>query len=176
MPVPSQDRFGAAEAPADDALRITKRTMLQEIADRMMAAGACSAPLYSAAAAGQIALIQINEPNAVWPSETIARPNRPIVVLVSGDPGWGQPTFGPDQWRCANKLRAWSAGAIVHGAAGEADHYRQAVVLAVLLGRLAFIETTSGLARAWDAFLAPVPRIDYLPTEGTHPVAPAVRH
>ncbi|MGI4939844.1 MAG: hypothetical protein ACRYHQ_04640 [Janthinobacterium lividum] len=71
-------------------------------------------------------------------------------------------------------MKAWAAAAVIHGAAGEADHYRDAVVMAEMFGRLAFIETTSSLARSWAAFLAPVPWTGYLPIEGAHPVAPAV--
>ena len=133
-------------------------------------------PLYAAAAAGQIALIVVETPEAAWPTDTIARLQHPAVVLLSGDPGWGEPTFGPGRWRCAKKLRAWASMAIVHGAAGEASHYHQAVLYAALLGRLALIETTSSLVHAWDAFLEPVPRMGFLPSEGAHPVAPSVRH
>ena len=121
-------------------------------------------------------MITVAAPDAAWPADTIARLQRPALVLLSGDPGWGQPTFGPGRWRCAKKLRAWAAGAVVHGAAGEPDHYREAVALSLMFGRLAFVETTSSLARSWGAFLAPVPVAGYLPTEGAHPVAPAVRH
>ena len=159
-----------------DAVNVTTQAVLQAVADRAALAGAPQAPLYAAAAAGQIALIVVEAPGALWPVETIARLQRPTVVLLSGDPGWGQPAYGPGRWRCAKKLRSWAAGAIVHGAAGEAGHYREAVGLAVLFDRLAIVETTSTLVRAWDAFLAPIPRIGYLPTEGAHPVAPTVRH
>ena len=161
---------------SSNAINVTSRATLHEIAQRMVAACAPQAPLYAAAAAGQIALIVVETPDAAWPVETIARVRRPAVVLLHGDPGWGQPSFGPGRWRCAKKLRVWSAGAIVHGAAGEADHYREAVVLGLMFERLAFIETTSSLARSWSAFLAPVPCMGYLPTEGAHPTAPAVRH
>ena len=161
---------------SSDSINVTSQPALREIADRMTAAGAPQVPLYAAAAAGQIALIVIEAPDAAWPAETIARVRRPTVVVLSGDPGWGQPTYGPGRWRCARKLRNWAAGAIVHGAAGERDHYLEAVALGTILGCLAFVETTSSLARTWGAFLAPIPCMGYLPAEGAHPVAPAVRH
>ena len=161
---------------SSDSINVTSREALHQIAQRMIAACVPAAPLYAAAAAGQIALIVVEAADAAWPAETIARVRRPTVVLLSGDPGWGQPTFGPGRWRCAKKLRSWAAGAIVHGAAGEADHYREAVVLGLMFERLACIETTSSLARSWGAFLAPLPVAGYLPREGVHPVAPAVRH
>ena len=160
----------------DDAVKVGQREMLQLIARRATAAGAVQAPFYAAAAAGQIALICIEDIGASWPAETVCKTRRPTIVLLSGDPGWGQPTFGPSRWRCAKPLKAWAAAGIVHGAAGQLDHYREAVMLAQVFGRLAFIETTSSLARCWSAFLDPLPRTGYLPAEGAHPVAPSVRH
>ena len=159
-----------------DAFNVTSRNTLHEIAQRLATAGAPQAPLYAAAAAGHLALIVVADPDGAWPAETIARVQRPTVVLLSGDPGWGEPSFGPGRWRCAKKLRTWAAAAVVHGAAGEPDHYREAVVLGLMFERLAFVETTSSLARSWGAFLAPVPVAGYLPKEGAHPIAPTVRH
>ena len=159
-----------------DSINVTSRATLQDIADRVALSGAPQAALYAAAAAGRIALIVIEGTDAAWPAETVARVRRPTVVLLGGDPGWGQPSFGPGRWRCAKKLREWAAGAIVHGAAGKPEHYLEAVVLGIMFERLAFIETTSGLARTWSAFLDQVPRMGYLPAEGAHPVAPVVCH
>ena len=161
---------------SSDAFNVTNREMLHQIAQRMAIVGAPQTPLYAAAAAGQIALIVVETADAAWPAETIGRLRRPAVVLLSGDPGWGEPSFGPGRWRCAKKLRTWAAAAVVHGAAGEPDHYREAVVLGLMFERLAFVETTSSLARSWGAFLAPVPVAGYLPKEGVHPIAPTVRH
>ena len=159
-----------------DAHKVTAQATLQAVADRLALIGAPQAPLYAAAAASQIALIVIAAPDAAWPADTIARLTRPTVVVLSGDPGWGEPTFGPGRWRCAKKLRTWAGMAVIHGAAGEADHYRQAVLCTALIGHVAFIETTSSLAQTWNAFMAPVPRIGFLPSEGAHPVTPTVRH
>ena len=160
----------------NDAVRVGQRDALQRLADRAAAAGAVQAPLYAAAATGQIALICIEDIRAAWPAETVHATRRPTIVLLAGDPGWGERTFGPTRWRCARPLKAWAAAAIVHGAAGQLEHYREAVLLAQLFSRLAFVETTSTLARSWSAFLHPVPHTGYLPAEGAHPVAPAVRH
>ena len=160
----------------DDAVRVGQRVALRRLADRAAAAGAVQAPLCAAAADGRIALVCIEDIRSAWPAETVREARRPTIVLLSGDPGWGEPTFGPSRWRCARPLKAWAAAGIVHGAAGQLDHYREAVMLAQVFGRLAFIETTSGLARCWSAFLDPLPRTGYLPAEGSHPVAPSVRH
>ncbi len=160
----------------DNAVRVSQREALRCLADRAAAAGAVQAPFYAAAAAGHIALVCIEDIGAPWPAETVRATRRPTIVLLSGDPGWGEPTFGPSRWRCAKPLKAWAAAGIVHGAAGKLEHYREAVMLAQVFGRLAFIETTSSLARCWSTFLDPLPRTGYLPAEGAHPVAPLVRH
>ena len=165
-----------ANFPPDDCDRVNRRDALRRVAARIVEAGWPSAPLFVAAAESRIALIHIHEPTLPWPAESIARVTRPAVVLVSGDPGWGEASYGPDQWRCARPLRRWAAAGILHGAAGRPEHYRNAVARAQQVGRLAFIETTSTLARAWDEFLSPLPMTGYLPVEGVHPAAPKVRH
>lgn len=159
-----------------DSHNVTGRPELQAIADRIALAGAPQAPIYAAAAAGRIALIVIGSHDAGWPAETLARVRRPTVVLLSGDPGWGQPTFGPNRWKCAKSLKAWAAAAILHGAAGEQHQYAEAAALTEMFGRLALIETTSSLAHCWSAFFDPVPRMGFLPAESAHPVCPTVRH
>ena len=158
-------------------LRVGSREAIQAVADKLAQIGAPQASLYAAAAVGRIALICIATPGTPWPAETIARLTRPAVVVLGGDPGFGEPTFGPGRWRCAVKLKGWAAAAIVHGAGGEAEHYRDALVMAEMVGRLVLVETTSSLVAAWGVFLAPLPRIGYRPPNGgVHPVRPAVVH
>lgn len=159
-----------------DSYNVIGRPQLQAIADRIALVGAPQAPLYAAAAAGKIGLVVIGSHDATWPVETLARVRRPTVVLLSGDPGWGQATFGPTRWKCAKSLKVWASAAIVHGAAGEQRQYAEAAVLTEMFWRLAFIETSSSLARCWSEFFSPLPRMGYLPAKGAHPVCPAVRH
>ncbi len=158
-------------------LRISSREAIRAVADKLAQIGAAQSPLYAAAAAGRIALVCITAPDTPWPAETVARLTRPAVVLLGGDPGFGEPTFEPGRWRCARKARGWAAAAIVHGAGGEPEHYSGAVAMAELIGRLVLVETTSGLVDVWGTFLAPLPRIGYRPPDGgVHPVRPAVVH
>lgn len=158
-------------------LRVSSREVIQAVADKLAQIGAAQAPIYAAATAGRIALVCITTPSTPWPAETIARLTRPAVVVLGGDPGFGEPTFGPGRWRCAGKLKGWAAAAVVHGASGEPEHYRGAVAMAELVERLVLVETTSRLVDAWGAFLAPLPRIGYRPPGGgVHPVRPAVVH
>ncbi len=158
-------------------LKVGSREAIQAVADKLAQIGAAQAPLYAAAAAGRIALICITAPGTPWPAETIARLSRPAVVLLGGDPGYGEPTFGPGRWRCARKLKGWAAAAIVHGSGGKPEHYRGALATVELVRCLALIETTSSLVDAWGMFLAPLPRVGYRPAgEGVHPMRPAVTH
>ncbi len=158
-------------------ISVASRAAIQLVADTMARAGAPQAPLYAAAAEGRIAVVLVGTPNTPWPPATMARLTRPTVLILSGDPGWGEPAFGPGRWRCARKARAWASAAIVHGSGGAPEHYRGALVTAELVGRLMLVETTSSLVDAWGAFLAPLPRIGYRPPgEGVHPVRPAVIH
>ena len=84
---------------SDEAVKINQRATLQIVADRAAAAGAVQTPLYAAAAAGHIALVSIEDISAAWPVEMLRRIRRPTIVLLRGDPGWGQQTFGPSRWR-----------------------------------------------------------------------------
>ncbi|MGI4941907.1 MAG: hypothetical protein ACRYHQ_15335, partial [Janthinobacterium lividum] len=174
VPAPPTARGGGVIGPD---IKIRSSEAIQAVADRLAQIGAAQAPLYAAAAAGRIALVCISAPATPWPAETVGGLTRPTVVLLGGDPGFGEPAFGPGRWRCARKARGWAAAAIVHGAGGEPDHYRGALAMAELVGRLALVETTSSLVDAWGAFLAPLPRIGYRPPNGSvHPVQPAVLH
>ncbi len=158
-------------------LKIGSREVIQAVADKLAQIGAAQAPIYAAAATGRIALVCISTQGTPWPAETIARLTRPAVVVLGGDPGFGEPAFGPGRWRCAGKLKGWATAAVVHGAGGEPEHYRGAVAMAELVERLVLVETTSGLVDAWGAFLSPLPRIGYRPPNGgVHPVRPAVVH
>jgi hypothetical protein len=124
---------------------VRSRDALQEIAARMVQAKAPQAVLFAAAAAGHLALVYIPTPGSPWPSETVEGLNRPAVVLLAGDPGYGEPSFGPGRWRCAAKAKAWAASAIVHGGAGERGHYLGAIAMAELMQRVLMVETCSSL-------------------------------
>ena len=165
-----------ADPPPDDCDRVNRRDALQRVAARIVKEGWPSAPLFVAAAESRIALVHIQDRSFPWPAATIARLTRPTVILVSGDPGWGETSYGPNQWRCAKPLRRWAVAGVLHGAAGRPEHYRDAVARAQRIGRLAFIETTSALAWSWDEFLSPLPMTTILPVTGVHPAEPEVWH
>lgn len=157
-------------------LAVRSRAELQKLVARMTQAKAPQAVLFAAAAAGRIALVYVPTPGSPWPSETIMGLTRPTVVLLAGDPGYGEASFGPSRWHCASNVKGWAASAIVHGGAGERDHYVGALAMAELMHRVVMIETTSALVDAWGVFLAPLPRIGFRPSAGVHPVRPGVVH
>lgn len=157
-------------------LNVGSRAALREIAARMVQAKAPQAVLFAAAAAGRIAPVYVPTPDSPWPCQTVERLTRPAVVLVAGDPGYGEVSFGPGRWRCVAKAKAWAASTIVHGGAGERSHYVGALAMAELMHRVVMVETTSVLVDAWSAFLAPLPRIGFRPSEGVHPIKPGVVH
>ena len=93
--------------------------------------------------------------------------------MIGADPGHGFPDPRPDEWACAQRLKYWceAGGAIVHGAAGEVDHYREAALATLVLRRLAFIETTSVRAEEWGQFLGCPRTIVLVPAGGAaHPL------
>lgn len=149
---------------------------IQEIATRMAQANLPQTVLFAAAAAGSLALVYVPTHSSPWPSDTISRLTRPAVVLLAGDPGYGEQAFGPGRWRCAAKAKEWAASAIIDGGAGERSHYVGALAMAEVMHRVLMIETTSALVDAWGAFLAPLPRVGFRPSVGVHPVRPGVMH
>jgi hypothetical protein len=133
--------------------------------------GLVQLPLFRAAADGLLTLVRIEGVSAPWPTWLIERnQHRPICFMVGGDPGFGHPDPAPAAWTCARRLRDWCHAAIIHGAAGEADHYRDAAVSTLILRRLAFIETTSARAAEWGAFLRCPRTLVIVPTTGVHPL------
>lgn len=158
-----------------NAIELTTRADLERMCDAAGRLGLVQLPLFRAAADGLLALIRIEHSSAAWPAREIERvSSRPICITIGADPGaeFPQPP-GPDEWVCARRLRWWcrNGAAIVHGAAGEMDHYRYAVIAAVMSRRLAFIETTSAHAAAWNAFLGCPHTLVLVPPDGAaHPI------
>lgn len=164
-----------------DFHHVSQRKDLDRACDVAARLGVPQLPLLQAAASGLLALITVPATHTPWPTKQIERTGhrRPVVVLVGGDPNeelhpdHGQPDPAPSEWVCARRIKYFARGVIVHGAAGEHDHYRAAIAEAVLVRRLAFIETTSLRAPEWAAFLGC--RLTHLivPVDGVHPVPDA---
>jgi hypothetical protein len=141
-------------SPDGPCLRITA---LERICDRACRMGLPQVPPFRAAADRQLVLFKIYDAGTAWPTKVVERNySRPTCVLIGADPGVKHPDLpAPSEWACAKRLKYWcqDGGAIIHGAGGELDHYREAARATLLLRRLAFIETTSHRADEWADYL-----------------------
>lgn len=170
-----RNRRASPEDAMTDLL-LSQRDQLERLCDVAGRLGLAQLPLFRAAADGLLALISLDAPSTPWPAKLIERyPNRPTVFLLGGDPGFGHSDPAPSEWMCGRRLKYWCRAAVVHGAGGEPAHYRQAVPAALLVRRLAFVETTSRRASEWAEFLdCPLTHV-IVPVDGVHPVAATAR-
>lgn len=125
-------------------------------------------PLLQAAYHGVIGLLEMRR--ECGPDRLTLLQATPAIILIGDD---DHRATGPKGWRCRRELVRWASHAIIHAAAGEPDHYRVAVLLAVQVGRVAFIETTSAHARTWHCVFADFgkPTINIVPGDDVHPAA-----
>src|ERR1700722_17548943 len=128
---------------------VSRRVALEAACSRLASLNAPQLPLVRAVADYRIAVVGIYGADVRWPASALARLDLPTVVLIGADMDGPEPDPPPESWKCRNKLHAWARMAIVHGAAGEADHYRIAVAAAQRFQRLAFIECRSEHIEGW---------------------------
>ena len=133
-------------------------------------------PLAVAAMRDEVDLFGFAHPQARWPGRQLRLATRPTVLLIGDDPGNAEGQGGPTAWQCAREIGKWCQGAIIHAAAGEPRHYQEAVRGALMLGRLAMIETTSMYVKAWAECLACPTTLLILPNDGPHPIDKRVLH
>lgn len=126
-------------------------------------------PLLEAAFARFITLGEVVRDGGA-PLEEMAKRGLPGLVLVGDDDGLDA---GPRGWACARLLTRWAAGAVIHGAAGTVETYRDAVRLAVCSERVVLVETGSANLMAWHRLFADagVPTVNIYSSEAPHPVA-----
>jgi hypothetical protein len=146
---------------------IGQRAQLENITNVIAAHVPYQLPLYRAARDGVIGLI-VPERDGIIPKRYLENTHRPIVVQIGDD---DYKSTGPDGWACARRLRYWARGAIVHAAAGEEQHYSEAVRGALLTQRFLMIETNTAHEPAWSQLLSPhMPVLRILSREGLpHP-------
>lgn len=158
-------------------IRVSDHASLSAVCDRLGAMRAPHLPLFAAVAAKRIAVVSFLNPAGAWNEAAFKRLTRPVVVLIVDDPDIGEGVaLGPDQWPLARRLAYWARMVIVHGAEGEAQHYRAAVEAAERYRRVALVETSAAMAMAWGAFLRHPRTLMILPCDGQHPVAKGTRH
>jgi hypothetical protein len=138
-------------------------------------------PLYRAAADRRLGLIFLLDPAAPWPKRAIARmtdKRHPVIVLVGADsqnPFVDRPAA---EWLAAPHIAEWERGALVHGAGGQSEHYREAVADAERDRKFVLVECAAEAAQGWTNLLAG-PRCHVrviVPRDGApHPVTPPRR-
>ena len=147
-----------------------RKTDLEKVTAAVAVHAPHALPVYRAARDGLIIMIQPGR-DAQVPSKLLDQPSRPILVLISDD---DYRSTGPGGWSCALRVRRWAKGAIIHAAAGEAQHYEIALAGTLLAARFVLVETSASQQSAWQALLSPkMPILNIIPRDGVHPARPA---
>ena len=102
-------------------------------------------PLLEAAYFGLISMAVIRR-ESPFPARTLEGFNRPSIVLIGDDDGLDT---GPNGWACRTRLPGWARYAVIHASGGEAVHYTAAVLMALEVQRLVFVETGTANFEAW---------------------------
>jgi hypothetical protein len=147
------------------------RRALQAACSRLASLNAPQLPLFRAAADYRIAVVGIHGADVRWPASALGRLDLPTVILVGADIDGTEADRPPQCWKWLNKLHTWARMAIVHGVAGEADHYRIAVPAAQRFQRLAFIECRSEHIAGWASLPWRLPPLVITPCDQAHTVA-----
>ena len=104
-------------------------------------------PMFAAVAQGLgLVVVQDRETSPSALHRALDAVREPAALILDGDdyrPG------APSDWRCGRAALDWARVALVHGAAGEREHYEAAVLAAALTGRLLIVHCSSGEATAW---------------------------
>jgi hypothetical protein len=161
--------------PDPDILRISPELMAQTAAV-MAGLAPWAMPLLSACREGLLAICAVPR-GEIAPRRLLESRRRPLCVWVQDD---DHETTGPSgfpsaKWLCTR----WARMAIVHGAAGEREHYIGAVLATVVHHRILLIETSSAFADAWCDLLGNghrIPVLKIIPHDGRqHPAPHAAR-
>jgi hypothetical protein len=128
-------------------------------------------PLFGAVQTGVFSLVWASDrqtsPSAL--RRALDTAGEPAVVLLDGDDG--QPS-APEDWRCGRAALAWARAALIHGAAGERQHYATGALAAALIGRLLLVHCGGSEAASWAtvAEAARLPTLIITPRPGVvHP-------
>jgi hypothetical protein len=116
---------------------------------RMAAAVSLHAPHYlpimREVCAGRLALVQPAREGIVSVGR-LKRMGRPVIFVIGDD---DYLSTGPGGWASVDRLMAWAAHIIIHGAAGYVEHYAAIALAAQVTGRLLLIECASAQVQAW---------------------------
>lgn len=160
-------------------LRVESRADLYDAIATFEQAGAGHrVPLLRGLLNGKIAFYEVGRTTS---ASTLKRffglVEKPAILLI-GDDDYSLDA-GPDGWPVADRALRWARHVIVHASGATVAQYSAVVDTALDVRRLALIETSSVRAAEWVAKAKAQqhrpPVLLLLPTEGQHPVLPAVR-
>jgi hypothetical protein len=135
------------------AIIISSPAKLSEMLVRLEAGGdTWHSPLIRATIAGELAYILV-PPGGAVPLSYLdpTRQRLPLAVVLGGDPGIIGAGAGPDAYPQTKQLLQWARGIFLHGAGGEAWHYKAVVNATLDTRRLLLVETDSAQLHDWIA-------------------------
>jgi hypothetical protein len=144
----------------------------RHIAAQAQAGEPAMIPLFRGVREGLISAVWNVRGTQVEPS-VLDLKRRPTVIVVGDD---DYRSTGPSGWPQAARLMRWANALLLHGAAGEPEHYGLAVAAAVVRKRMLFVQTSSSRLAEWDAFAEGLCAADILALaiaprrESAHPV------
>lgn len=118
---------------------------------RMQVAGAGHrVPVMQALFDGRIAHLELHRgSSAKLFKQWTAMSSLPALALL-GDDDYATPD-GPDSWPIAQRVLRWAKFVLIHGGAGQPEHYEYAVVLTATFRRVVMIECSSANVPTWRA-------------------------
>jgi len=145
------------------------------------------APLYRAAMAGEMHLVEVPPGGVVPPPFLAARTAPRVVVLGDDGGGFGGDDPGPAGFVGLRRIFAWASHVMLHATGGQVAHYQIVADTAIAMrARVLLIETGSARAAAWGVLVnaeqrrrlrrrrAPLATLNILPASGaSHPAVSA---
>lgn len=99
---------------------------------------------------GRIAHLELQRTGSARTFKLWAAASRLPALALLGDDDHAVPD-GPDTWPGARRVLAWARFILIHGGAGQPEHYEAAIALTCLHKRLVMIECSSANVEAWKA-------------------------
>jgi len=141
---PGPDRSSAYRVRID-----TWEDVPRAIAAMQVAGAGFRVPLLQGLYHGMIAFLDVSrETSSGTVKRFISGIVLPAVVVIGDDDDLPS---GPDGFAPAQRLLKWAHQVVIHGAGGEAEHYRAAVLAAQITGRFLMVECSSPMIPAWTA-------------------------
>jgi hypothetical protein len=106
--------------------------------------GPWAMPVVAALRAGAISIAFLRRDQRA-PLQSMRRCNLPVLAWIGDD---DEMSCGPDGWRPALHTAHWARAAMIHAAAGEAQHYCMLVAATIMTRRVLLVETSSQHAEA----------------------------